>query len=417
VNQLPIIVDNILWLNLAVALGIGLLIGTERERSKGTGSESTSGGIRTFTIASLLGAVSSFFNFWLLITSILCVTAFTAISYNSQRNHDSGITTEIALTMTVILGGLAMSSSALSAALAVAMAILLAAKEPIHLFVLSKVTKEELNDFLILAAATLIILPLVPNEFIGPFEAINPHNLWVIVILVMAISALGHLVLRWFGARIGLPLVGLISGFISSIAVINTMGQQTKEIPTFIAEAVSGATLSSLATILQLTILLAAISPPTLRDLAWPLIFGGLSISIYSLLVTIKFLHNINKESSKSTQPFSVKSALLLAAIITIVSIVSSALKAWFGQRGLVAASGIAGLADVHAPTIAVASLAAAGKLVVENTAMPILVAFSANATSKAVVAFFSGSKEYFKQVTLGLIIQVFSVWVGWWLT
>jgi uncharacterized membrane protein (DUF4010 family) len=297
------------------------------------------------------------------------------------------------------------------------MAILLAAKEPIHLFVLSKVTKEELNDFLILAAATLILLPLVPNEFIGPFEAINPRNLWVIVILVMAISALGHLVLRWFGARIGLPLVGLISGFISSIAVINTMGQRTKEIPTLIAEAVSGATLSSLATIIQLTILLAAISPPTLSALAWPLIFGGLSISIYSLLVTIKFLHNYNKGPSKSTQTFSVKSALLLAAIITIVSIVSSALKAWFGQTGLVAASGIAGLADVHAPTIAVASLATAGKLVVESTAMPILVAFSANAASKVVVAFFSGSKEYFQQVTLGLIIQVFSVWVGWWLT
>jgi uncharacterized membrane protein (DUF4010 family) len=417
VNQLPIIVDNTLWLNLAVALGIGLLIGTERERSKGTGSQSTSGGIRTFTIASLLGAVSSIFNFWLLITSVLCVTVFTAISYNSQRNHDPGITTEIALTMTVILGGLAMSSPSLSAALAVAMAILLAAKEPIHLFVLSKVTKEELNDFLILAAATLILLPLVPNEFIGPFEAINPRNLWVIVILVMAISALGHLVLRWFGARIGLPLVGLISGFISSIAVINTMGQRTKEIPTLIAEAVSGATLSSLATIIQLTILLAAISPPTLSALAWPLIFGGLSISIYSLLVTIKFLHNYNKGPSKSTQTFSVKSALLLAAIITIVSIVSSALKAWFGQTGLVAASGIAGLADVHAPTIAVASLATAGKLVVESTAMPILVAFSANAASKVVVAFFSGSKEYFQQVTLGLIIQVFSVWVGWWLT
>ncbi|MFM9835053.1 MAG: MgtC/SapB family protein [Methylophilaceae bacterium] len=409
--------NNILWLNLAVALGIGLLIGAERERSKRVSSQSASGGIRTFTIASLLGAVSSSLNFWLLITSILCVTLYTAISHNSQRNQDLGITTEIALTMTVILGGLAMSSPSLSAALAVTIAILLAAKEPIHVFVLSKVTKDELNDFLILAAATLIILPLVPNEFIGPFEAINPRNLWIIVILVMTISALGHLVLRWLGARIGLPIVGLISGFISSIAVINSMGQRSKEIPTLIAEAVSGATLSSLATILQLTILLTAISPPTLSALAWPLIFGGLSISLYSLLVSIKFFHKDNRGTSKATQTFSVKSALLLAAIITIVTIVSSALKTWFGQAGLVAASGIAGLADVHAPTIAVASLAAAGKLILESTAMPILVAFSANASSKAVVAYFSGSIVYFQQVTLGLIIQVLSVWVGWWIS
>jgi uncharacterized membrane protein (DUF4010 family) len=195
------------------------------------------------------------------------------------------------------------------------------------------------------------------------------------------------------------------------------MGQRTKEIPTLIAEAVSGATLSSLATILQLTILLTAISPLTLSALAWPLIFGGLSISLYSLLVSIKFFHKDNKITSKFTQTFSVKSALLLAAIISIVTIVSSALKAWFGQAGLVAASGIAGLADVHAPTIAVASLAAAGKLILESTAMPILVAFSANASSKAVVAYFSGSKAYFQQVTLGLIIQVLSVWVGWWIS
>jgi uncharacterized membrane protein (DUF4010 family) len=409
-------VDSRLWLNLAVAIGIGLLIGAERERNKGIGTDSTSGGIRTFTIASLLGAVSTIFDFWLLVTSIVCVTVFTAISHYSKRDQDSSITTEITLTMTVILGGLAMSSPALTASLAVAVAILLAAKEPIHVFVLNKITKDELNDFLILAAATLIILPLVPNELIGPFEAINPRNLWVIVILVMGISAVGHLVLRWLGARIGLPLVGLISGFISSIAVINSMGQRTKEMPALIAEAVAGATLSSLATILQLTILLAAVSPPTLRALAWPLILGGISISLYGLFVSIKSLHQDNLGASKTTQTFSVKNALLLAAIISVVSIVSSALKAWFGQAGLVAASGIAGLADVHAPTIAVASLAAAGKLVIESTAMPILVAFSANAASKALVAFFSGNKQYYLQVTMGLIVQVMAVWIGWWL-
>ena len=277
------------------------------------------------------------------------------------------------------------------------------------------VTRKELNDLLILAAATFIILPLVPNEFVGPFEAINPRNLWLIVILVMVISTLGHFVLRLLGARIGLPLVGLVSGFISSIATITVMGERTKETSGLIGEAVSGATLSSLATILQLTILLAAVHPPTLYALAWPIVFGGVSITLFGLVIAIKTFRKNQTQTTKVAQTFNAKSAFILAAVIGVVLVVSSALTAWFGQAGLIAASGIAGLADVHAPTIAVASLVAEGKLALESAVMPILIAFSANSIVKAVMAFISGSKEYSKQVTLGLVVQVASIWVGWW--
>jgi uncharacterized membrane protein (DUF4010 family) len=298
----------------------------------------------------------------------------------------------------------------------VSLAILLAAKDPIHGFIINMVSKDELNDFLILAAATLIILPLVPNTFIGPFQAINPRNLWLIVILVMTISALSHLALRWFGARIGLPVVGLISGFISSIATVSAMGVRSKETPDILDEAVAGSTLSSLATILQLTLLLAVVHPPTLKILAVPLALGGVSILIYGFVVAIKTFHNDKTKDSKIRKSFSVKHALMLAAVIAVILIISAALNAWFGQAGIVVASGIAGLADVHAPTIAVATLAATGKLAVETTSMPILVAFTANSSAKAVMAVISGSKDYYQKVVLGLILQVSSTWVGWWL-
>ncbi|MEO7345279.1 MAG: MgtC/SapB family protein [Methylotenera sp.] len=410
------IIDNTLWLNLAVALGVGLLIGTERERSKGMGADRPSAGIRTFTIASLLGAVSTVINFWLLVVSIFCVMIFVAIAHFNRPGKESGLTTEISLIFTVILGGLAMSAAGLAAALAVSVAILLAAKEPIHGFVLGVVTKDELNDFLMLAAATLIILPLVPNEFIGPFEAINPRNLWLVVILVMTISALGHLALRWLGGRIGLPIVGLVSGFISSIATIGAMGVRAKETPNLIGVAVAGALLSSLATILKLAMLLAAIHPPTLHALVWPLIFGGVSITIYGLVVTLNALHKNGDEMNSPTKTFSVKTALMLAAVIAVVLVASAALTAWFGQAGLVAASGVAGLADAHASTISVASLAAAGKLSAESAVLPILVAFSVNTVSKAVMAVISGGKNFSRQVIPGLVVQVAATWVGWWL-
>ncbi len=411
-----VILDNVLWLNLAVALGIGLLIGAERERSKGVGPDIVLAGIRTFTIASLLGAVSTVVSFWLLVVSVMCVTVFAALAYVARVKDHPGLTTEMTLVFTVILGGLAMSMPSLAASLAVTAAILLAAKEPIHGFVRGAVTKDELNDFLILAAATLIVLPLVPNEFIGPFSAINPRNLWLIVILVMFISALGHLALRLLGGRIGLPLVGLVSGFISSIATVGAMGERAKETPALIGSAVAGAVFSCLSTILQLTLLLAAIHPPTLKAMVAPLIFGGVSVTLYGLAVTLSCFHKNCPEVSQLSRSFSVKTALILAAVIAVVLTASSALNAWFGQAGLVFASGVAGLADVHASTISVASLAAAGNLSVTNAVIPILVAFSINAISKAVAAVVSGGRAFSGQLIPALIIQVSATWLGWWI-
>jgi uncharacterized membrane protein (DUF4010 family) len=344
------------------------------------------------------------------------VTVFAAIAYFIRHEEDPGLTTEITLIFTVILGGLAMTSASLAASLSVSAAILLAAKEPIHGFVRGAITKEEMIDFLILAAATLIVLPLVPNELVGPFDAINPRNLWLIVILVMLISAFGHLALRWLGGRIGLPLVGLVSGFISSIATVGAMGERSRETPTLIGSAVAGAVLSSLATVLQLALLLAAIHPATLHALAAPLIFAGVSVGFYGLVVTLSSFHRNGADLSKPRRSFSVKTALILAFLIAVVLVASAALKSWFGQAGLVFASGLAGLADVHAPTIAVASLGAVGKISAQSAVIPILVAFSVNAGSKAVAAIVSGGKPFAQQVIPSLLLQVSATWFAWWL-
>jgi uncharacterized membrane protein (DUF4010 family) len=410
------LIDNAHWLNLAVALGIGLLIGAERERSKGDGGDSTIAGVRTFTIASLLGAVSISVDFWLLVVSIISVAIFVATAYLTRKDEDPGLTTEISLVFTVILGGLAMSSASMAAGLAVAAAIILAAKEPIHGFVRGVVTKDEMIDFLILAAATLIVLPLVPNALVGPFDAINPRNLWLIVILVMFIGALGHLALRLLGSRTGLPLVGLVSGFISSIATIGAMGARVRKTPDLMGAAVAGATLSSLSTVLQLVMLLVAVHPATFHALKIPLLFGGVTMAVYGIVITLNSFNQQTQEMSQPSRSFSVKTALILALAIAVVLITSAGLKAWFGQAGLVVASAVAGLADVHAAAISVASLAASSKITATSAVVPILVAFSVNATSKVITAAVTGGKVFFQQVTLGLVLQVSAVWLGWWL-
>jgi uncharacterized membrane protein (DUF4010 family) len=410
-------IDNTLLLNFLVVLGIGLLIGAEREHNQqGADGVAAIAGVRTFTIAALLGAVSITLDFWLLVTTLACVTVFTATAYLIKKNEDPGLTTEITLLLTVILGGLAMSQPALSAGLAVAVAILLAAKEPLHGFVKEAVSKSELNDFLILAAATLIVLPLVPNEFIGPYEAVNPRHLWLIVILVMLISAFGHVALRFFGHRIGLPITGLVSGFVSSLATIGAMGERTKKNPSLLDAAIAGAVLSNLATIIQLALLLVAISPNTLMALAAPLVLGGISIAVYGLVFTF---HSLQHKVDKARQPgqlVSVKSAVTLALVIGLVLIFSAMLQDSLGQTGLVIASGAAGLADAHAPAISVATLVSTGKLGPEDAVVPILVAFSLNALSKLIMALVSGGKAFAIKFMPALFMQVLMVWVGWWL-
>jgi uncharacterized membrane protein (DUF4010 family) len=162
--------------------------------------------------------------------------------------------------------------------------------------------------------------------------------------------------------------------------------------------------------------LLAAIHPPTLQALMWPLIFGGVSIAVYGLALTLNSLKKNGVETNKFTETFSVKTALQLTALIALVLLASAALKTWFGQAGLLAASGLAGLVDVHAPTISIASLAAAGKLSAQSAVVPVLVAYSLNAASKMVAAGISGGKKFAAWVVPSLILQVAATWAGWWL-
>src|SRR5665647_322332 len=158
-----LIIDPVI-LNLAVALGIGLLIGAERERRKGEGPSRSPAGIRTFTVTSLAGAISFIVDGEVLLAVATAgVIILTAAAYWRGHEDDPGLTSEIALILTVLLGGLSMQQPALAAGIAVVVAVLLAARSRLHRFVHSVLSEDELNDALIFAGATLVVLPLVPD--------------------------------------------------------------------------------------------------------------------------------------------------------------------------------------------------------------------------------------------------------------
>src|SRR6185437_5999593 len=239
---------------LGVALGVGLLVGGERERRKRERSTPSAAGIRTFAIAALAGAVSVVDGgLALLATATAAASLLAAVGYWITRDpEDPGLTTELALVLTVLLGGLAMREPMLAAGVGAALALLLASRSPLHHFVNQVLTEREVHDALVLAGATLIVLPLLPDGRFGPYGAVNPRAVWVLVLLVLAIGAAGHIAVRALGPRFGLPVAGLAAGFVSSSATIGAMGARARKTPALLSAATAGAVLSTVATVVQM---------------------------------------------------------------------------------------------------------------------------------------------------------------------
>jgi uncharacterized membrane protein (DUF4010 family) len=401
-------------LNLVVALGIGLLIGAERERRKGEGPARSPAGIRTFAVASLAGAVSFMVGSGISLAVVASgVIALVAIAYWRGHNDDPGLTTEIALVLTVLLGGLSAQQPALAGAIAVIVAALLAWRTRLHRFVRSVLTERELNDILIFAGATFVVLPLVPNRPMGPYGALNPHSIWILVVLVMAISGAGYVAVRLLGTRFGLPIAGLASGFVSSTATIAAMGARARTSPEITAAAVAGAVLSTVATIAQLAVVLGATSWPTLRMLSISLAGAGAAAVIYGAVFTVIALRRTADDEAARGRAFNLGTALLFGLTLSCIVVASAMLQDWFGENGIILAAALAGFADTHSAAIAVASLVATGKLSAADAALPILAGLSTNTISKLVLAGTSGGSAFAVRVIPGLILVVLAAWTG----
>lgn len=406
---------NDLALGLAVALGIGLLIGAERERRKLAKSSPATAGIRTFSVAALAGAVSyAAGGAMLLGVTAAVVGALVAVGYwRTRADGDPGLTTEIALMATLLAGALAVRSPQLAAMTGVAIAILLAGRSRLHHFVGSVLTADELEAALVLGAATLVVLPLLPDRTMGPFDAINPRTVWILVVLVLAIGAAGHVAVRALGARFGLPAAGLASGFASSSATVGAMGARAAKTPEMLPAAVAGAVLSTVATVVQLAAVLAAISLPTLQAMTLPLACAGAAAVAYGLGFTLRSLRTPEPDAADRAPAISLRPALAFGAILAVVLVASAALQHWFGAAGSLAAAGLAGLADAHAAAISMASLTNSGVMSPEAAVLPILAGFSTNTVTKLVFAFSVGGRAFALRVVPGLILVMAAAWAG----
>jgi len=403
-----------LAVRLAIALGIGLLIGAERERRKGTGPSRAPAGIRTFALASLVGGISLAVGGELLLAvAALGVAGLSITAYRARSRRDPGFTTGIALLISLLLGALAVRQPALAAGFAVVVAGLLAARTRLHRFVQDVLTEQELQDALLLAAAALVILPLTPDRPIGPLAILNARTLWKLVVIVMSISGAGYIALRALGPRFGLPLAGLASGFVSSAATIGSMGSRARQEPKLLRSAVAGAVLSTVSTVIQMAAVLLVTDQSTFSAMRLPLLFAGIAAVIYGALFMNKTASQKPDAVELTGRAFNITTAVAFAATVSAILLASAAANRWLGSSGLAVAAGLAGFADTHSAAISVASLVAVEKITASEAVLPILIGLTTNTITKAVVAITTGGRRFAVEVIPGLLLVILAAWMG----
>ena len=400
--------------HLLIALGIGLLVGAERERRKALRPVPAAAGLRTFTMAALLGAgAQAAGGVPLLGAALVCATLFAGARYlRAHDDGDPGITTEFALVLTVLLGGLAANQPGLAASAAVVATIVLAARQPLHRFVGQVLSENEVADLLILAGATLVILPLLPDRTMGPFQATNPHQLWLVAILILAINAARQVAIRWLGARAGMPLLGLASGFVSSSATIAAMGNWVRGAPAVLAAGAAAAVLSTVATFVQLAVVIGATDLPTLRLMAGPLIAAMAVALAAGGALTVRSWRDAPATAPAIARPFGIAMALGFAATLGLMLVILAALRAWLGTTGLLLAAALGGILDVHGAAIAIAAQVASGEIGPDAARLALLVSWTTSTAAKILFAAAAGPRAFGWRVIPAQLAIVLAAWL-----
>ena len=396
-------------LSLTTALGAGLLIGLLYERRK-QDDPGIAAGLRTHTLAALAGAIALWLGMPAFIAVLLLTGAFAALSYLRTSQVDAGTTSELALLCSCLLGGLAMRSPGLAGALAVVVAILIQAKSELHRFSRELVSDPEIADGLILLAFALIVLPLLPDEPIGPYGAINLATVWKLVVLVMAIGALGHVALRVIGSRWGLVVSGFFSGYGSSTAATAGFGQRAKAQPALLNAAVGATMLANLASLSLFVPILLAVAPALLREIALELAAGGGVLLAGAALGFHRGEKVDAPPPNADTRMFRIRQAVGFAALIAGVLFVAHVAAQLLGAKAALAAAFLTALAELQAATATVATLFRDGTIDATAARWAVVGLLGASALAKSVVAFASGGRVFGLRVAVGLLAMTVAV-------
>jgi uncharacterized membrane protein (DUF4010 family) len=399
----------------AASLAIGLLIGLERERHPGTKA-----GLRTFALVALFGAVTALLSQKtgspaILIVGLLVVGAMIIAAYaRDEAQDDPGTTTVIALVSCYALGAMVwLDFESLAVMLAIVTTSLLYFKAELR-GITEKLERRDLLSILQFAVLTFIVLPILPNRDYGPYAALNPYQIWTVVVLISGISLAGYIAMRVVGLRYGAPLLGVFGGLVSSTATTLVYARHERDHEDMRGIAVTVIVLANLMLLVRLAILTAFVSPELLLTLL-PILGAGLLLGLAGLAYGKAWRAPDGAPPMPEIKnPTELRTALTFAAIYAVVLLLAAWLSAIAGTAGLYAVALVAGLTDVDAITLSSLRLFNMGDLAGGQVAIAVVLAIIANTAFKLGLILIVGGRPLFRRcagtmgaIAVGLVVAL----------
>lgn len=405
------------FMDLLIALGIGLLVGLQKERVA-----SPLAGLRTFALVSVFGAVAALIGRsagpWLIVAGLVAITTLTVMGNlmsMKKGDIDPGQTTEVAIVLTYLIGALVVIGPREAAiVLGATLAMLLHLRDELKGWV-ARLSDRDVRAMMQFVVVSLIVLPILPNRPYGPYAVLNPREIWWTVVLIVGINLVGYGAFRMMGARAGTVLLGMLGGIVSSTATTMSYSRLTKTNESASRPAVVIVWIASGMVFVRVLVEIGAVAPSFL-----PVAAGPLAIMLLLFTVGARIVWRAGTSPTESplqpTNPSELRPAVLFAALYAVVLFAVAAAQDLLGGPGLFAAAAISGLTDIDAITLSTSQLVSRQLVDADTGWRLILVATMSNMVFKFGLVAILGSRTLAKPlatlftvgITVGAALIVF---------
>lgn len=418
--------DFNVFYRLAAAIGIGLIIGLQREHTYYDQSGRHPAGVRTFTLVGLAGAMAALlsdqmggvapFVTGFVVVGMLLMAMHVSFAIGHRMHEDStgghlpggdGITTSIAVVIVYLLGGICWYGRLLESCVIVVVILwVLSAKEQLHTFA-QKLSKEDILATVKFAVISALILPFLPNQAYGPagLEVLNPHTIWLFVVFISGIGFVGYVLIKLVGPGKGIWLTGLLGGLASSTALTLNLAGRSRENEDYASDFTLGIVLSWAVMYVRLYLICIFLSGALAKPLALPLLLPVVPALGYALYLKVKEFRNHQQKSADFTNPFKLLPAIKFGVIFTCVMFVANAARVYLGSGALLACSFLGGAAEMDAVAFSVIDMNLKSGLAVRELVLALLFASLANTITKGGLVFFLGAKSMRRPILPAVVL------------
>ena len=399
---------------LGVALGLGLLVGLQRERS----AAARLAGFRTFPIITVFGTVCALlaqeFGGWVLGAGLVAIGAVAFVGCQAKMKlgeTEPSLITEMSILLRFGVGAyLVIGPPAVAVAITGGVVVLLYLKPQLH-GLAATLGETDFRAVIQFVLITLVILPVLPNHTYGPYDVLNPHRIWLFVVFIVAISLAGYVAYKFFGHRAGAMISGVLGGLISSTATTVSYARRTRMMANSESPAVFVILVASTILYGRVLVILAAVVPAALRVVTPPLgaMLGALVVLCFGLW--LKERHE-PAQMPEQTNPAELKPALVFGILFSLVMLATAAGKARFGEEGLYAVAALSGLTDVDAISLSSAQMFNDKRLDADTAWRLILLASLSNLLFKGAVVAVLGTRRLLARVAVVFAV-VFAIGVS----